>query len=136
MECDAKGIELKFLPSNDLPSRFESDHQRILQVLHNLISNAIKFSERNSIIKVEAYYFRNERILQVSVIDKGSGIPVEDHHRLFKPYSTLKSAYREGKAGAGLGLYVCKLICLELKGDIKIIPDLKDKTAFTFNVHA
>ena len=105
-------------------------------MLHNLISNAIKFSQRNSVVRVEAYYFKKEQILQVSVIDKGSGIPEKDFDKLFKPYSTLKSAESSGKSGAGLGLYVCKMICKELKGDIRIIPDLNERTAFTFNVRA
>ena len=70
-----------------------------------------------------------------TVIDNGIGIDCEDETKLFKPYATLEAAKEFHKEGAGLGLYVCRLLCKELSGHIFLNKRLDyGKTGFTVDI--
>ena len=70
-----------------------------------------------------------------TVIDNGIGINPEDELKLFKPYATLQAAKDLHKEGAGLGLYVCRLLCTELSGNICLNQYLDyGKTGFTVEI--
>jgi len=93
---------------NDGPISVEADRERITQVLHNLLDNAIKFSEEG-IISVAAERKRNNRdnddakeVLLISVIDTGSGIHPEIMPKLFSKFAS------KSFSGTGLGLYISK----------------------------
>ena len=58
------------------------------------------------------------------MIDNGLGIASKDISLIFEPYKTLKSAKLRDASGAGLGLYICKKLCKELNGDIKVMNDI------------
>jgi PAS domain S-box-containing protein len=79
------------------------DEQRIVQVLSNLVQNAAKFSPAGSEITVAVATRDNQ--VQLDVIDHGSGIPVSEREVVFEAFRQLE---RRGKAGAGLGLAICK----------------------------
>lgn len=70
-----------------------------------------------------------------TVIDNGIGIDRADECKLFKPYSTLEAAKELHKEGAGLGLYVCQLLCTELRGWIFLNKRLNyGKTGFIVEI--
>jgi signal transduction histidine kinase len=124
---DVKNLKL----SLEMPERLiiKSDERRIKQVIMNLISNAVKFTDRGEIeIKVKK---KDERV-KVSVADTGVGIKKEDIKKLFKQFSRI---YIEGKPvteGTGLGLYLSKKIVDLLDGQIKAESEFGKGSKFTF----
>ena len=91
----------------DLPDelpRVRADQQRIVQVVGNLLSNAAKHSPESSIIRVEAAL--RDLLVEVSVVDEGSGIPAERLPHLFRKYARSDRDVR--RVGTGLGLAICK----------------------------
>jgi signal transduction histidine kinase len=83
-----------------------ADRNRLLQVLVNLISNAIKFSPNGSVVVVSAETTRGS--IKVSVVDQGPGIPDVEQARLFEKFHQAEGPNRA--IGFGLGLFICKLI--------------------------
>ena len=70
-------------------------------------------------------------------MDNGIGIPHDETRRLFKIYSTLRNARDINAAGAGLGLYICKSLCKQLKGKITFMsPESQCKTVFIAEINA
>jgi two-component system sensor histidine kinase VicK len=78
------------------------DKNRVMQIISNLISNAIKFSFKNGTITVSKEVSRDNKFIIISVIDRGSGIDPDLLPRLFSKFST------RSNHGTGLGLYICK----------------------------
>ena len=91
----------------DLPAglpRVRADQQRIVQVVGNLLSNAARHSPESSTIRVEAAL--KDLLVEVSVVDEGSGIPTERLPHLFRKYA--RSDRDDRRVGTGLGLAICK----------------------------
>jgi PAS domain S-box-containing protein len=91
-----------------------ADEDRLVQVLVNLTSNAIKFSPRDSVVEVGALPTPHGRI-RIEIRDHGPGIPEEARSRLFQRFSQLDSSDTRPKGGTGLGLAISKAI-VELHG--------------------
>jgi signal transduction histidine kinase/CheY-like chemotaxis protein len=89
-----------------------ADRIRLQQILHNLVSNAVKFTPEGGIVTVTARQIGLE--LELSVRDTGVGIPPEDHQRIFEVYQQVGSAEGRQK-GTGLGLAITKRL-VELHG--------------------
>jgi two-component system, OmpR family, sensor histidine kinase VicK len=85
------------------------DKNRVMQIISNLISNAIKFSFKNGTITISKEVSRDNRFIVISVIDRGSGIDPDLFPRLFSKFST------RSNHGTGLGLYICKNL-VEVQG--------------------
>jgi PAS domain S-box-containing protein len=101
-----KGLRLALEQSSDFPRYIKGDEARLRQILVNLVSNAVKFTEQGSVtIRLGAH--RNDRLsIQIEVQDSGPGIGEADRERLFKPFVQL-AENREQK-GSGLGLAITK----------------------------
>src|SRR5882672_823326 len=126
-----QGIEVEArLPSE--PAMVLADAQRIMQVLENLISNAIKFSKPGGKITIELC--EHEREYEVTVTDQGKGIAPEDLGRIFgKFYQVADSATRE-QGGTGLSLAICKGIVEAHHGKIWAESVLGDGSRFHFSL--
>ena len=98
------------------PIWLNTDPNRVIQVLTNLLSNAAKFSKPGDRILVRAEDDPNE--LRISVTDKGQGIPMAEQHKVFQRFADLSNSNRAAKGGTGLGLSVCKAIVENLGGKI------------------
>lgn len=85
-------------------SQFNFDKMRIDQVITNLISNSLKFTQANGHITIKTETKNNEVV--VSVIDNGMGVPAGKQNLLFVPFSQMQSAFR--RDGSGLGLYISR----------------------------
>ncbi len=107
-----------------------SDEKRIKQVLNNLISNAIKYSEQGE-IKVKAQVKNNE--LVCSVTDTGIGISDENIDKIFEPLFREKTTDYKVK-GMGLGLNICKKIIDNLNGKILVKSEKGKGSEFTFKI--
>ena len=100
----------------DAPHIVETDPNRIIQVLINLLSNATKFSKPGDTVEVMIESLASG--VRVSVRDEGSGIPEKDQHKLFQRFADMTNSDRVAKGGTGLGLSICKAIVESLGGTI------------------
>jgi two-component system, OmpR family, sensor histidine kinase VicK len=102
------------------------DKNRTIQIISNLISNAIKFSYNNGIIIISKEVNVDNKSIIISVIDRGSGIDPDIFPRLFSKFST------RSNHGTGLGLYICKNL-VEAQGGRIWAQDNKDGPGATFS---
>lgn len=105
--AERKGLYVNWDIPPDLPEIY-GDPSRIAQVLINLISNAIKFTERGGVTIAVLQAGRSS--VRIDVADTGPGISEEDHKKLFKPFSQIPRADGQKKEGTGLGLAISKEI--------------------------
>lgn len=111
------------------PLRATFDHQRILQVLSNLVGNAIKFSEAGGSIELRLAPIANE--LKFTVSDSGRGIAPEDIEAVFERFS---QAGNPDRRGLGLGLYIARSIVEEHGGRIWADSQPGQGSAFNFTI--
>ena len=107
------------------------DHDRVLQVLSNLIGNALKFTPKGGTIKLSAQKQGTE--IEISVTDNGPGIPEKKRSQVFERFSQLRMNDRRG---LGLGLFISKWIVEAHKGRIWVTSDVGkgSKVSFTLPV--
>lgn len=95
----------------------EVDPDRLEQVLHNLLSNACKFSHRNGTVTVQAHLMGGNRV-RIAIMDRGIGIAEELRSHLFERFAHASHDGMPGKTGAGLGLMLAKVIVEHMQGEI------------------
>jgi two-component system sensor histidine kinase/response regulator len=116
-QAGAKGIALGLRAPPDPPPALRGDPGRIRQVLHNLVANAIKFTDRGAVTVAMACQTRPDgRLdLQLEVSDTGIGIPLQAQPGLFTRFGQPDDATARRFGGTGLGLAICKQL-VELMG--------------------
>lgn len=116
LQAKAKGLALVLDRSARLPEFVNTDPKRLRQVLINLLTNAIKFTDQGSVtLKVE---YRNE-LATFSVIDTGIGIVPGDAERIFAPFERVGGAAGD-RPGVGLGLAITQALVHMMGGDIRV----------------
>ncbi|MBF0397309.1 MAG: response regulator, partial [Desulfobacterales bacterium] len=121
-----KGIELLFDVDHNIPSTLVGDSLRLGQVLLNLVTNAIKFTESGQIVvsicleEPEKKSENNEVILRFSVNDTGIGMTVEQIGRLFQAFSQADTTTTRKYGGTGLGLTISKRLVEMMGGKIHV----------------
>ncbi|MFA6320796.1 MAG: sensor histidine kinase [Candidatus Omnitrophota bacterium] len=128
----AKDKKLKIIMSlsEDLPI-ISFDKDKIIQVLMNLMSNAIKFTEKGT---VTVSTIKDNNTVQVSVSDTGVGIKKDDIQYLFQKFSQLEMGLERKSGGTGLGLIISKEIIERHKGRIWVETKFGDGTTFHFTL--
>lgn len=132
-----KNIYMLLDIQNELPHAILTDSVRFEQVLSNLMSNAIKFTDQGGVIvQVKTYPKKQSKCeLQIRVIDTGIGLTEEQKERLFQPFSQAESSITRKYGGTGLGLALSKHLAAALGGELNIERSEKDAGstfAFTF----
>ena len=119
--------------------RIIGDKSRLSQVFLNLMTNAMKHSPEESVIRVSASSqvlpadkSVPEVMLSVIVQDEGPGIAPEDQERIWEPFVLIERSRRMNPQGVGLGLTLCKIICENQGGDIAVFSDGQSGTTFEF----
>lgn len=139
-----KKIKLVKELADDVPEFILGDITRVRQVLVNLIGNALKFTDKGSVI-VSVREKNRKRSRKKSpklseilfcVKDTGIGISKEGQKRLFKDFSQVDSSTTRKYGGTGLGLAICKLICQMMKGAIWVESAEGKGAAFFFTIKA
>ena len=105
--ADRKNIQIEIDVDSNLTSVC-ADEARFVQIMHNLVDNAIKFSYENGLVKIGAR--KKGDIVEITVKDTGIGIKAEDQNKLFKPFSQVDSFFSKQFQGTGLGLSLVKQI--------------------------
>jgi len=111
--------------------RYIGDPTRLRQILYNLISNALKFTEQGEIRVIAS---RSEAGLQISVSDTGVGIAPESLSKLFAKFDQLDSSTTRRFGGTGLGLAICRELAHLMDGEISVESDLGLGSKFTIRV--
>lgn len=133
LQAEAKGIKLVVEPIYPLPVSIISDPVRFRQILLNLISNAIKFTEVGS-VTLRVTLSTVEKQLRIDVIDTGIGIAADKLPSLFKPFSQADSSTTRRFGGTGLGLYLAKQLAEKLGGTITVTSQEGVGTRFTATI--
>jgi len=129
ISAEAKGIHIETVIDPKVP-KVVVDPDRILEVMDNLLTNAMKFSEKGQSISIN---FRSvENGVEFSVSDEGVGIPEDELPRLFQRFAKISTQPKSGEKGTGLGLSICKQI-VELHNG-KITAESKDGKGVRFTV--
>ncbi len=118
--AEQKGLSLLLTPLPPLPEHLLGDAQRVLQILTNFLSNAIKFTAVGKVcVGVDAPTITpNGLRLRFHVSDTGSGIPAEELDRVFDPFTQLEDATTVRNSGTGLGLAICRELAALLDGRV------------------
>ena len=134
-QAHGAGLQLTTSVAEGMPDHLNGDPNRIGQVLLNLISNAIKFTETGSVTVAASHRaLQDEAIeLRFEVSDTGVGIPEDIQETLFKPFTQANTSVARKYGGTGLGLAICKELCLAMGGDVGVEskPGLGSKFRFT-----
>ena len=111
------------------------DESRIMQILTNLLNNALKFTfEGGAIIVRLAEDSKNSDYVQISVIDNGCGIPKDKIGNLFHRFYQVKNGDATPEKGVGLGLYLCRRLVLMHGGSIWVESTLDIGSTFSFTI--
>ena len=127
----ARGVGVNSDIPADLPKVF-ADQRRLRQVLLNLIENALKFSKDGETISITMLHRTNEWV-QVSICDKGPGIPKDEQNRIFLDRVRLPQTSNE-TSGFGIGLSVCRRIVEVHGGKIWVVSEPGKGSCFHFTV--
>jgi len=130
---ESKGLELNYTFSSNLPQYLIGDPMRLRQIINNLISNAIKFTQRGSItISVNGKTLKDQVELKFAVSDTGIGIASEDIGKLFQSFSQVEEYVTKKYGGAGLGLAISKSLVGMMGGHIGVESEKGKGSTFYF----
>lgn len=136
LKAHKKGLELVFATRNDVPTRLVGDPLRLGQILLNLASNAVKFSDRGDII-VETSLLEqaNEKcLIRFAVRDQGVGLTKEQQKGLFDAFTQADASTTRKFGGTGLGLTICKKLVAMMGGEIGVESRPGEGSTFWFTV--
>ncbi len=136
LKAKEKGLKLTFLDTPEIPTMVVGDITRLRQVLVNLVSNAIKFTNTGG-VEISAIARKNmvnksTQEIEFAVRDTGIGIAQKSLERLFKPFSQVNSSITRQYGGTGLGLAICKQLCELMGGRIWVESKVGQGTVFYF----
>ncbi len=132
------GLDLVYEIEHEVPAQIVGDSYRLRQILMNLVSNAIKFTESGEIfikIYLLSHISSKEINIQFEIKDTGIGIPDEKIERLFKAFSQVDSSTTRKYGGTGLGLVICEKLIHLMNGNISVSSHIGQGTTFFFNIH-
>jgi signal transduction histidine kinase/ligand-binding sensor domain-containing protein/DNA-binding response OmpR family regulator len=131
------GLDLVYEIDHNVPEQIIGDSLRLRQVLINLVSNAIKFTEQGEIfLRVHLLQIKHsgQIELQFEVSDTGIGIAEDKLERLFKAFSQVDSSTTRKYGGTGLGLIISEKLIKLMGGKISVTSKDAKGTTFTFNI--
>jgi signal transduction histidine kinase/YesN/AraC family two-component response regulator len=116
-----------------IPNTLMGDEVRMRQIILNLMSNAVKYTEKGHIsLSIEIYKKEHEQVwLKIAVSDTGKGIKQEDQSKLFGEFVQVDVTKNRGIEGTGLGLAITKRLCLLMGGDVGLQSDYGVGSVFT-----
>jgi two-component system phosphate regulon sensor histidine kinase PhoR len=125
-------ISLMFAGKPDKALMVKADRKRIIEVLTNLVVNAIKYGKKNGFVKIGFYDFDDKIMLEVS--DNGIGIDKKDLPRIFERFFRVDKSRSREQGGTGLGLSIVKHIIEAHNQTINVQSVFNEGTTFTFTL--
>jgi signal transduction histidine kinase/ActR/RegA family two-component response regulator len=124
-------VDLRLETSKDVPARILGDPLRIRQILSNLVSNAVKFTEHGTVlVHAKAGSGQGRFNLQFSVVDSGTGIPADKLLAIFDKFTQADGSVSRKYGGTGLGLAITKKLVELHGGEIRVESELGTGTTF------
>jgi len=134
LEMLVKRTESKLVIDNQISAlNFNSDKEKISQVIYNFVDNAIKYGPRNQTIKV-VFSYLDPKNIRVAVVGEGNGIEKSLQKKLFLKFSQLEPSLSRSQDGMGLGLYICKQNIEALGGKIGVESEAGHGATFFFTL--
>ena len=133
-QAEKKGLEFEFSYDFPLPTKFGTDSVRLKQILLNLCSNAVKFTEKGS-INISISCDASNQIMRFMVRDTGIGMTEKQLQKLFKPFQQADNSITRRFGGTGLGLSLSRRLAEMLGGTIKVQSEPGTGTCFTLSIH-
>ena len=135
IQAAAKGLELRLEVDPAIPELIEGDVTRLRQVLLNFLSNAVKFTDRGSVVVGASWReLKAGTRLKVKVIDTGAGIAPENVARLFERFAQAEVSINRTHGGTGLGLSISKAIVELMDGHIGVDSRPGEGSSFWFDI--
>ena len=128
VQASRKSLTLDVTVAESARGTYRGDPMRVRQVLNNLISNALKFTDAG---RVDVAVSRKDEVLEISVSDTGAGMPADRLHRLFGKFQQLDTSTTRKHGGTGLGLAICRELCELMGGTIAAESILGEGSTFT-----
>jgi CheY-like chemotaxis protein/anti-sigma regulatory factor (Ser/Thr protein kinase) len=131
------GLDIVYHIAEDVPLHIVGDQLRLKQVLNNLVSNAMKFTEQGEVcieIRTERTYPDGTLELRFDVRDTGIGIPEDKLNRLFKAFSQVDSSTTRKYGGTGLGLAISEKLVGLMGGELSVKSKVDYGSTFSFTV--
>jgi len=134
--ADDKSLELVSRVDENVPSDFLGDPLRLRQVISNLVTNALKFTDRGRIAIQVALAAEGERetALRFSVVDSGIGISREDQERIFAPFAQVDASSTRRHGGVGLGLAIASDLIRAMGGQLAVQSEAGQGSTFYFTI--
>jgi signal transduction histidine kinase len=123
-----KGLELR-VETCDPPCALVSDRTKVRQILLNLVSNAVKYTDSGSVDLRSAC--AKGGLFTFTVVDTGPGIPLEDQDRIFGEFTQSLAQPGERVEGTGLGLAISRALAASLGGMIELTSTVGEGSTFT-----
>ena len=128
-----KKLPLHVYIDADVPETITSDEVRLVQVLTNLLNNAIKFTHQGEVkLHLSVITSHNKNYLNVSVTDSGIGIPKSKQAHLFNAFTQADESMTRKYGGSGLGLSICRQIINLLGGNLQLESEAGQGSKFSF----
>ena len=137
VQAREKGLSLRWQASGDLPLRIIGDPFRLRQILTNLLSNALKFTEQGGIVisvQAEPQAAADLWRLQFAISDTGIGIAPAKQQMIFAPFSQAESSTTRKYGGTGLGLAIVRRLVDLMGGEIRLDSQPGQGSTFTFAI--
>ncbi len=135
LQAQQKGLRFNLEPTLPLPHQVITDGTRLRQILWNLISNAVKFTQQGQ-VTVRVRYDEGD-MLHFEVKDSGIGIPQDELDKIFAMYYQVKDSHGGKPAtGTGIGLAVSRRLAKNMGGDITVTSEQGKGSTFTLTIHA
>lgn len=132
--AEIKNLSLTYTLNHDVPDYIYGDHERLKQVLINLLGNAVKFTPRGSIsVKVEQRKEDPDK-LTFTVTDTGMGIDPAWLNHIFEPFAQIGSFMTRRHEGTGLGLAISRRLVRMMGGEIHAVSDGTNGSSFIFTI--
>lgn len=131
-----QGIDITLVFDADLPSHLHIDSERMRQVLHNLVGNAVKFTERGEVVLHVRRVGQDGCLhrIRISVCDTGPGIPKSVIGTIFDPFVQASAEDSKRRGGTGLGLAIAHKIVEQMGGELQVKSEEGDGSEFFFEI--
>lgn len=116
-QAEAKGLRFNVRLEGELPAWIRADAKRLRQILVNLLSNAVRFTDEGEVLLQLDF---RQQVTRIDVVDTGIGIAAQDQKRIFLPFERGSAGRRSAETGTGLGLTITHLLTDMMGGELTL----------------